>query len=170
MRHATCDTHHATRRCSSSVRDLNLNMFHVRAPNGLPGGGKCQKGSNGAQVVVHVPVGTVVKLFKRSPAAAAAAAAAAADADGEGVNEDWQEQLRGRRELSADDARAHLQDVDAPTAFDAAVAASAPAGEALLGQRVMCGASVSRDTVSSGGGVCSDGFKGKCCGCLLHHY
>ncbi len=109
-------------RCSSSVRDLNLKMFHIRAANGLPGAGKCKKGKDGADVIVHVPVGTVVKLFKRS----AAAAAAACDPEHDGQ---WKQLLRGRSELSLQDARAYLGDIDPPTAFDEAVAASASSGD-----------------------------------------
>jgi GTPase involved in cell partitioning and DNA repair len=112
-------------RCSSSVRDLNLKMFHIRAANGLPGAGKCKKGKDGADVIVHVPVGTVVKLFKRS----AAAAAAACDPEHAALDAQWKQVLRGRSELSLQDARAHLGDIDPPTAFDQAVAASASSGD-----------------------------------------
>ena len=108
-------------RCSNSVRDLNLKMFHIRAANGLPGAGKCRKGKDGDDVIVHVPVGTVVKLFKRS-AAAACDEHAALDAH-------WKQLLRGRSELSLQDAQAHLGDIDPSTAFDQAVAASASSGE-----------------------------------------
>jgi hypothetical protein len=123
-------------RCSSSVRDLNMKAFHIRAANGLPGAGKCKKGKDGADVVVHVPVGTVVKLFKRSAAAAAAAADAGRDS---AADREWARLLRGRRELSLDDARAHVDDVDGATAFDAAVSAGgggAGAAAARLGSCV----------------------------------
>jgi hypothetical protein len=116
-------------RCSSSVRDLNLKMFHVRAANGTPGAGKQRKGKDGDDVIVHVPVGTVVKLFKRC----ASAAAAASEADDCGADREWQQLLRGRRELSAEDARAHVDGDDAPTAFDAAVSVSDTAGAAARG-------------------------------------
>ncbi len=114
-------------RCSSSVRDLNMKMFHIRAANGIPGAGKARKGKDGADVIVHVPVGTVVKLFRRS-----GPAASASEADDENTDHDWNVMLRGRRELSADDARAHLDDKDPPTAFDAAVAISGAAGGRLF--------------------------------------
>ncbi len=114
-------------RCSSSVRDLNMKAFHIRAANGLPGAGKCKKGKDGTDIVVAVPVGTVVKLFERS---AASATSAVDISENDAAEKTWLKLLRGRQELSADDARAHVDDVDAPTAFDAAVSASGAAGAA----------------------------------------
>ncbi len=114
-------------RCSSSVRDLNMKAFHIRAANGLPGAGKCKKGKDGTDVVVDVPVGTVVKMFKRS----AAAAASSFDAGDVAAEKAWLKLLRGKRELSSDDVRAHADDADVPAAFAAAVSASGAAGATL---------------------------------------
>ena len=85
-------------RCSSSVRDLNLKTFHIRAANGMPVAGRCQRGKDGDDVIVHVPVGTVVKLFKRS--------SSAPTAEDDSADREWKKLLRGKRELSAEDVRA----------------------------------------------------------------
>ena len=125
-------------RCSSSVRDLNMKAFHIRAANGMPGAGKCKKGKDGDDVVVHVPVGTVVKLFKRR------ATAAASDGDDAAADKAWLKLLQGRRELSLEDAQAHLEDVDEPTAFDAAVTASGAAGATMRAPRSFDSGALSR--------------------------
>ncbi len=108
-------------RCSSSVRDLNLKTFHIRAANGMPGAGRCQSGKDGADVIVHVPVGTVVKLFKRGSSAPAA--------EEDDADREWNKLLRGKRELSAADARAHFDEVESPAGIEAA-SASGTAGAA----------------------------------------
>jgi GTP-binding protein len=108
-------------RSSSSVRDLKLKVFHVRASNGLPGAGRCRKGKDGSSVVVHVPAGTVVRLFRRGTEDVATG-------DDDDVARRWGKRLRGRGKFSAADARQNLKECHPATAVDSDDSGSSLAG------------------------------------------